>query len=64
MNRTNRPFGEVETATIMRNVLKGLAYLSANKKIHRDVKSDNILMNIRGECKLGRLEVCGQIPNW
>lgn len=47
-----KPFNEKEIAIIIKDSLRGLDYLHSKELIHRDIKSDNILMNDRGECKL------------
>lgn len=39
-------------AYIMREILIGLRSLHARRQIHRDLKSDNILITIDGEVKL------------
>jgi tRNA A-37 threonylcarbamoyl transferase component Bud32 len=44
---------EREIATITYEVAAGLMYLHERNIMHRDIKSDNILLNDRGDVKLG-----------
>ena len=37
---------------IIQQILKALSYMHSKYVIHRDVKSDNILLNYEGEVKL------------
>lgn len=48
-----KPFKEEQIRVVCRNVLKGLEYLHSRSKIHRDIKTDNILVNAEGQPKLG-----------
>ena len=37
---------------VLKRSLEGLAYLHERNIIHRDIKSDNLLMNVNGDIKL------------
>eukprot|EP01114_Cavostelium_apophysatum_P005180 TRINITY_DN1590_c0_g1_i1.p1 TRINITY_DN1590_c0_g1~~TRINITY_DN1590_c0_g1_i1.p1 ORF type:complete len:862 (-),score=188.68 TRINITY_DN1590_c0_g1_i1:748-3333(-) len=45
-------FTEPQIALICKRVLEGLIYLHSKDIIHRDIKSDNILMGINGDIKI------------
>ena len=48
----DRTFSEVEVATIMEMVLKGLVLIHSKNLIHRDIKGANILLSEDGYAKL------------
>jgi serine/threonine protein kinase len=63
MSFTDRNLNEEQIASIVEMILKGLAFLHEKKKIHRDVKAGNILLNRDGYAKLGDFGVSAQLLN-
>ena len=63
MRITNQFFNEEEIASIIKMVLKGLQFLHAQRKLHRDIKAGNILLTDEGIAKLGDFGVSAQLTN-
>jgi serine/threonine protein kinase len=51
-------FSEPEIAWVCKETLEALKYMHENCMIHRDIKSDNILVNKQGEAKLADFGFC------
>ena len=58
---TNCKMDEIQIATVCKQVLKALSYLHSQGVIHRDIKSDSILLARDGRVKLSDFGFCAQV---
>ena len=63
MKIREKTLNEDEIATIIQYTLRGLEYLHLKRKIHRDIKAGNILLNNQAIAKLADFGVAGQLSD-
>ncbi|KAF9359524.1 signal transducing kinase of the PAK [Mortierella sp. NVP85] len=58
---TTNEIAEPQIAAVCRETLLGLEHLHEKKVIHRDIKSDNVLLALNGDIKLTDFGFCAQL---
>eukprot|EP01156_Anaeramoeba_ignava_P010169 Anaeramoba_ignava/a479016_469.p2 GENE.a479016_469~~a479016_469.p2 ORF type:complete len:393 (-),score=140.74 a479016_469:1535-2713(-) len=52
---------EPQIAAVCKEILRALNYIHGLNRIHRDIKSDNVLLSTKGEVKLADFGYCAQL---
>lgn len=61
VDQTKGSLAERDVVYILREVLKGIQFMHAQHRIHRDLKSDNILLSRDGAVKIGDFGAAAQL---
>jgi hypothetical protein len=61
--RKHGKFEEAVVSSLTRQTLLGLAYLHREGILHRDLKADNILLDLDGTCKISDFGISKRSPN-